>query len=191
MLQPETISSAANPLLKDVRRAIAQGGLTEKGWAAPATFPVIQGLNEKQRGQVAFCMLPPSMNLIFTPDMICYGMIYPTGPASLSVGGGLFTFGGWIVPKATAELPDFYERGARLMEGSRQLGEQDTAVNLSMQAAKYSRYAPRGRFCYLEETLSQFSRWLGQKYRSHAARLAAQAAAPHGAQPVELRRTGS
>ena len=180
-----------NAISRGVPFLAPDGGLTESGWAAPASYPVIQTLSTKQRGQVAFCMLPPSMNLIFTPDMICYGMIYPTGPTTLSVGGGLFTFGGWIVPKATADLPDFYERGARLMEGSRQLGEQDTAVNLSMQAAKYSRYAPRGRFCYLEETLSQFSRWLGQKYRSHAARLAAQAAAPHGAQPVELRRTGS
>lgn len=159
-----------NAISRGVPFLAPDGGLTEKGWAAPATFPVIETLNTKQRGQVAFCMLPPSMNLIFTPDMICYGMIYPTSPTTLSVGGGLFTFGGWIVPKATAELPDFYERGARLMEGSRQLGEQDTAVNLSMQAAKYSRYAPHGRFCQLEETLSQFSRWLAAKYRDEAAR---------------------
>ncbi len=120
------------------------------------------------------------MNLIFTPDMICYGMIYPTSPTTLSVGGGLFTFGGWIVPKATADLPDFYERGARLMEGSRQLGEQDTAVNLSMQAAKVSRYAPRGRLCYLEETLSQFSRWLANKYHAQVARVEGQAARVEG-----------
>lgn len=115
-------------------------------------------------------MIPPTMNIIFTPDMLCYGLIYPTGPTSLTVGGGLFTAGGWCVPKSTADLPDFSERAACLMEGSRQLGEQDTAVNLAMQASKYSRFSPRGRFCYLEETLSQFNRWLASRYQAHAIR---------------------
>jgi len=32
MLKPETISSAANPLVKDVRRAIERGSLTAEGW---------------------------------------------------------------------------------------------------------------------------------------------------------------
>jgi len=37
MLRPETISSPANPLLKDVRRAIAHGGLTSHGWCVAET----------------------------------------------------------------------------------------------------------------------------------------------------------
>jgi TrmH family RNA methyltransferase len=37
MLKPETISSAANPLLKDVRRAIARGGLSPQGWCVAET----------------------------------------------------------------------------------------------------------------------------------------------------------
>ena len=56
------------------------------------------------------------------------------------------------------------------MEGSRQLGEQDTAINLVMQRTKYSRFAPRGRLAPLEETLSQFNRWLAVRYRLEAAR---------------------
>jgi RNA methyltransferase, TrmH family len=38
MLMPETITSAANPLVKDVRRAIARGGLTERGWCIAEGF---------------------------------------------------------------------------------------------------------------------------------------------------------
>jgi phenylpropionate dioxygenase-like ring-hydroxylating dioxygenase large terminal subunit len=159
-----------NAISRGVPFLEAGGGLTEKGWAAPASFPVIQTLNDKQKSQVAFCMLPPSMNLIFTPDMICYGIVYPESPNSLSVGGGLFTHGGWIMPRASYALPDFERRTANMMEGSRQLGEQDTAVNLAMQAGKNSRYAPRGRFCHLEETLSQFNKWLAKKYRAEAKR---------------------
>jgi TrmH family RNA methyltransferase len=37
MLKPETISSAANPLLKDVRRAIQRGGLSTEGWCVAET----------------------------------------------------------------------------------------------------------------------------------------------------------
>jgi phenylpropionate dioxygenase-like ring-hydroxylating dioxygenase large terminal subunit len=160
------------------------GGLTENGWAAPASFPIIETLSDQQKQQVSFCMLPPSLNLIFTPDMICYGLIYPESATSLSVGGGLFTHGGWIMPKQTVQLPDFEARAAKLMEGSRQLGEQDTSVNVAMQATKTSRFSPRGRLCYLEETLSQFNKWLSTKYRDHFARLSAGAKAQTGEQPL-------
>src|SRR5580692_981962 len=38
----ETIVSAANPLLKDVRRAIARGGLTQQGWCVAETFHLLE-----------------------------------------------------------------------------------------------------------------------------------------------------
>jgi TrmH family RNA methyltransferase len=41
MARPETISSAANPLLKDVRRAMARGSLTSKGWCVAETFHLL------------------------------------------------------------------------------------------------------------------------------------------------------
>jgi phenylpropionate dioxygenase-like ring-hydroxylating dioxygenase large terminal subunit len=146
------------------------GSLTENGWAAPSLFPIIEGLSEKQRNRVGFGMVPPNMNIIFMPDMLCYGLVFPQGPTSLKVGGGLFTAGGWCMPKSTVALPDFHARANRMMEGSRQLGEQDTTVNLAMQRSKYSRFAPRGRFSYLEETLAQFNRWLAVRYRAEARR---------------------
>ena len=42
MPRPETISSAANPLLKDVRRAVAHGGLTADGFCVAETFHVLE-----------------------------------------------------------------------------------------------------------------------------------------------------
>jgi TrmH family RNA methyltransferase len=42
MLQPETISSAANPLLKDVRRAIARGSCTSQGWCIAETVHLLE-----------------------------------------------------------------------------------------------------------------------------------------------------
>jgi RNA methyltransferase, TrmH family len=38
----ESISSAANPLLKDVRRAISRGGLTRQGWCIAETFHLLE-----------------------------------------------------------------------------------------------------------------------------------------------------
>jgi phenylpropionate dioxygenase-like ring-hydroxylating dioxygenase large terminal subunit len=160
-----------NVIVRYVPFLAPDGGLTEKGWAAPACFPPIETLSAKQRHRVGFGMVPPTMNIIFTPDMLCYGLIYPLSPTSLTVGGGLFTVGGWCMPKSTVALPDFADRVGRMMEGSRQLGEQDTVVNLAMQRAKFSRFAPRGRLAPLEETLSQFNRWLAVRYRAQASRL--------------------
>jgi TrmH family RNA methyltransferase len=42
MPKAETITSAANPLLKDVRRAISRGGLTEQGWCVAETFHLLE-----------------------------------------------------------------------------------------------------------------------------------------------------
>ncbi len=42
MPKAETITSAANPLLKDVRRAIVRGGLTEQGWWVAETFHLLE-----------------------------------------------------------------------------------------------------------------------------------------------------
>jgi TrmH family RNA methyltransferase len=42
MAKSETIVSAANPLLKDVRRAIARGSLTQQGWCVAETFHLLE-----------------------------------------------------------------------------------------------------------------------------------------------------
>src|SRR5271155_3109694 len=39
---PELITSAANPLVKDVRRAIARGGLTDEGWCVAESFHLLE-----------------------------------------------------------------------------------------------------------------------------------------------------
>lgn len=42
MARPEIITSAANPLLKDIRRAIARGSLTQEGWCVAETFHLLE-----------------------------------------------------------------------------------------------------------------------------------------------------
>jgi RNA methyltransferase, TrmH family len=42
MGKPELITSAANPILKDIRRAVARGGLTAEGWCVAETFHLLE-----------------------------------------------------------------------------------------------------------------------------------------------------
>ncbi|MEO8595502.1 MAG: RNA methyltransferase [Candidatus Solibacter sp.] len=42
MLTPETITSAANPLLKEVRRTAARGGLSADGWCIAESFHLLE-----------------------------------------------------------------------------------------------------------------------------------------------------
>jgi TrmH family RNA methyltransferase len=42
MARVESITSATNPLLKDVRRAIARGSLTDDGWCVAETFHLLE-----------------------------------------------------------------------------------------------------------------------------------------------------
>jgi RNA methyltransferase, TrmH family len=42
MAKSATVVSAANPLLKDVRRAIARGGLTRQGWCVAESFHLLE-----------------------------------------------------------------------------------------------------------------------------------------------------
>lgn len=41
MRRPELVTSPANPLLKDVRKAISRGGLTSSGWCVAETFHLL------------------------------------------------------------------------------------------------------------------------------------------------------
>jgi RNA methyltransferase, TrmH family len=42
MVKPETIASAANPLVKEVRHAMARGGLTPQGWCVAETLHLLE-----------------------------------------------------------------------------------------------------------------------------------------------------
>jgi TrmH family RNA methyltransferase len=79
MLKPETISSASNPLLKDVRRAIVQGGLTSQGWCVAETPHLLAEalhsrsqvklvlVSESARGQLPRL---PAVKLVILPDAL-------------------------------------------------------------------------------------------------------------------------
>lgn len=79
MAKPETIASAANPLVKDVRRAIARGGLTDEGWCVAESVHLLEeALRSRCRVQrvlaaeSALSQLPPldGIKLAILPDAL-------------------------------------------------------------------------------------------------------------------------
>ena len=79
MLKPETISSAANPMVKDVRRAIERGGLTSQGWCVAETAHLLEeALRSRCRvkvvlaGETAQGQLPRlgDAKLVILPDAL-------------------------------------------------------------------------------------------------------------------------
>jgi hypothetical protein len=95
---------------------------------------------------------------------VAYTLIRPAGVEATYAGSDRVTYGGWLLPKSTIELPDFRDRCAAVSSGGQKIWAQDVPVNLGMQAAKRSRYLPEGIYGPLETTLQQFNVWLLEAY---------------------------
>ena len=79
MTKAETIRSAANPLLKDVRRAILRGGLTSRGCAVAETFHLLEEALASDcevetvlaaESAAARVHLPARVKLVVVPDAL-------------------------------------------------------------------------------------------------------------------------
>jgi len=103
--------------------------------------------------------------MMFAPGTVAYTLIRPTGATATYAGSDRVTYGGWLLPKSTIDLPDFRDRCAAVREGGSKIWAQDVPVNVGMQAAKNSRYLPEGLYGPLETTLQQFNVWLIEAYK--------------------------
>ena len=135
------------------------------GWGPEAAFPAIATLPPEQRARITFAMLPPSLTMMFAPGTIAYTLIRPIGAAATLAGSDRVTYGGWLLPQSTLDLPDLQARCAAVSEGGSKIWAQDVPINRGMQAAKHSRFLPAGTYGPLETTLQQFNVWLLNAYR--------------------------
>jgi hypothetical protein len=139
--------------------------MNRDGWCADAAFPAIATLPSEQRSRITFAMLPPSLTLMFAAGTVAYTLIRPIGVEATLAGSDRVTYGGWLLPQSTLDLPDLRERCAAVSEGGSKIWAQDVPMNLGMQASKRSRFTPRGIYGPLETTLPQFNVWLLNAYR--------------------------
>lgn len=154
-----------NAIVRSVPMKATDGGMMEDGWGENAAFPAISTLPLEQRSRITFAMLPPSMTMMFAAGTIAYSLIRPTGATATYAGSDRVTYGGWLLPKSTIDLPDFHDRCGAVREGGSKIWAQDAPLNLGLQAAKNSRFLPSGIYSPLEKTLQQFNVWLIEAYK--------------------------
>lgn len=155
-----------NAIVRSVPMRTPDGGMMSDGWGAEAAFPAIATLPAEQRRRITFAMLPPSLTMMFAPGTVAYTLIRPTGVTATFAGSDRVTYGGWLLPQSTIDLPDFMDRCKAVSAGGSKIWAQDVPVNVGMQAAKSSRFLPDGIYGPLETTLQQFNVWLLEKYRA-------------------------
>lgn len=154
-----------NAIVRSVPMKTPDGGMNRDGWCEDAAFPAIATLPPEQRSRITFAMLPPSLTLMFAAGTVAYTLIRPIGAEATLAGSDRVTYGGWLLPQSTLDLPDLQARCAAVSEGGSKIWAQDVPMNLGMQASKLSRFTPRGLYGPLEGTLPQFNVWLVNAYR--------------------------
>lgn len=163
-----------NAIVRSVPMLVADGGMTTDGWGEEAIFPAIKSLSAAQRKRLTFVLLPPSMTLVFAPNAVSYQLISAMGPQATIATSDRVTAGGWLLPRASLELPDFEERAAKVQEGAKKIWVQDIPVNNGVQTGKNSKFMPKVEYDLyndLEMTLLQFNAWLVNCYRGAISQL--------------------
>jgi phenylpropionate dioxygenase-like ring-hydroxylating dioxygenase large terminal subunit len=153
-----------NAIIRTVPMLEPDGGMMEEGWGKPAAFPPITTISSEQRQRLTFVMIPPSMTMIFGPNSIAFTLLSATAVEATYASSDRQTAGGWLLPRSSADLPDFSERAARVLQGGAKIWAQDVPENVGMQKGKRSRFAPKGVYGPLETTLAQFNAWLIHAY---------------------------
>ena len=126
---------------------------------AKALFPPILTLTDAERRRVPFVYVPPSLLIGLQSDSAFWFVVLPTGPETHTLSMA------YLFPPSTLELPDFGDRLHAAIAGVGLFNNQDLPTNTAIQKGMRSRFAPRGRYSWQEEVLSQFNRWLVTRYR--------------------------
>ncbi|MDG1411094.1 MAG: aromatic ring-hydroxylating dioxygenase subunit alpha [Acidimicrobiales bacterium] len=122
---------------------------------------VFPELTEEERTRSTFALMPPTLCLGTAPDQCFFFLIRPTGPETIDVEIG------YIFHPSALEDPLFEEKMALSDAGVQVFVQQDQDATTKVQQGLRSRFAPRGRYSWQEESHIQFNRWLVQRYQRH------------------------
>jgi phenylpropionate dioxygenase-like ring-hydroxylating dioxygenase large terminal subunit len=128
-----------------------------------ALLPVIKTLSEKERNQVIFASIPPTLGFGAVPEGLFYYLVLPAGPHAMNLRIG------HLYPKESTELPLFEHLYEIAQNGLVLFHRQDASSDTSLQKGMRSRFRRPGRYSFQEESLLQFHRWLLKRYRDYVA----------------------
>lgn len=122
-------------------------------------MPVFPRLTEEERTRSTFALIPPTLCFGTAPDQCFFFLVRPktAGTIDLEI-GYLFD------PSALGD-PLFEHKLALSDAGVQVFVRQDQDATTKVQRGLQSRFAPRGRYSWQEESHVQFNRWLVQRYR--------------------------
>jgi phenylpropionate dioxygenase-like ring-hydroxylating dioxygenase large terminal subunit len=153
------LSEMAGAFASRVRNTWPDSDFTATG---TILFPQLPGLDEEQRSHSTWLIVPPNLFLSLQHDNVHYFLVRP-----IAADRTLMEVG-YLYPPATTALADFDERFDSAMSWWLPIIDQDNEINRRVQKGLSSRFAPRGRYSWLEEALVGFNRWLVDCYQSAA-----------------------
>ena len=124
-------------------------------------LPIFHGLTDEQRKRGGFVLIPPTLSLAIVPDEIAYFIITPQDAQHITIHIG------YCFEQSALDDPMFEYLFKAAEDGVNNFNEQDIYADAMTQKGLNSRFAPRGRYSWQEETLVQFNRWLVKRYREN------------------------
>jgi phenylpropionate dioxygenase-like ring-hydroxylating dioxygenase large terminal subunit len=122
-------------------------------------MPVFPGLTEAERTFSTFALIPPVLCFGTAPDQCFFFLVRPKTAQTIDVEIG------YLFHPSALEDPLFNEKFDLSDTGVQVFVRQDQDATTKVQRGLRSRYAPRGRYSWQEETHVQLNRWLVRRYR--------------------------
>lgn len=123
-------------------------------------FPAIETLTDEERRRFGFATVLPNLMLGWQADLMFWFLLLPTGPEHVD-----FRWA-YLLPEATRKVLNFESLLQMTREGVEMYNADDLPIADAMQRGMRSRFAPRGRYSHEEEVLTQFNRWLVNRYEA-------------------------
>ncbi len=159
---PSSMSEFPVPWSDDSNVIFRTAGYTHIDGGFNATHRVIMDvfpkLTEEERTRSTFALVPPTLCFGTAPDQCFFFLVRPTGPETIDVEIG------YIFHPSALEDPLFEQKMALSDAGVQVFVEQDQDATTKVQQGLRSRFAPRGRYSWQEESHIQFNRWLVARY---------------------------
>jgi len=126
-----------------------------------ALMPVFPHLTDEERSRGMFVLIPPTLALAVVPDEIAYFIISPQSAGTITIHIS------YCFDAGALEHPLFEQLFAMAEAGVDNFNREDIYADRMVQVGLRSRFAPRGRYSYQEETLRQLNRWLKVRYERY------------------------
>jgi phenylpropionate dioxygenase-like ring-hydroxylating dioxygenase large terminal subunit len=123
-------------------------------------MPVFPDLTDEQRTYSTFALMPPTLCFGTAPDQCFFFLVRPKTANTIDVEIG------YLFHPSALDDPLFEHKLTLSDAGVQVFVKQDQDATTKVQVGLRSRFAPRGRYSWQEESHVNFNRWLVQRYKA-------------------------